>query len=106
MSNDKETFERRCNELRDAAAAVDVFQRSSPKGGFETVTVHVHTNDDEDCIAAFEFPIGAINSTLQTALAGVRTAERLVSLIETLGGEAVGDGRIHNDGGYRDGGVA
>lgn len=109
MSNDKQRFEQRCAELRDAAAAVDVFQRSSPKGGFETVTIHVHANDDEDCIARFDVPVGAVNEFCKTNVLAVELAERITDTLETItsgvGAITLGNGRINN-GGYRDGGLA
>jgi|GEM_PF-6630869 len=84
MSKDRREFDQRCAELRDAKAAVDVFQRTCVKGGFETVTVHVHANGDEDCITRFDLPVGAVNGFLDTCVAGVETAEKVAGVLEAL----------------------
>ena len=106
MSTDKREFEARCRELRDAKAAVDVYQRTSDKGGFETVTVHIHAEDDKSCIARFKLPVGAVNGILDTCVSGVETAERIASVLDKLKRGAALDRGARLSGGYRDGELA
>lgn len=92
MSNDKREFEGRCKAIRNAKAAVDVFQRTSEKGPFENVTIHVHSDDDEGCIAVFNVPVGAINEFLSSATEAVGLAESIATVLEQVAEAAKGTG--------------
>lgn len=104
LDTDKEKFAERCSQIRDAKAAVDVFQRTGEKGGFESVVIHVHTEDDAGCITRFTIPVGACNSFLDGLVSGIETAERIASVLGKLEEGFKQDGRLR--GGYRAGDLA
>lgn len=93
MATDKFEFETRCRNLRDAKAAVDIYQRTQEKGPLATVTIYVEGTGEagiED-VAAFDVPVGAINELLSSAVKGVEIAEVLADvLFKGTGGDNSG----------------